>query len=74
MEDFQIGDIVRLKSGGPKMTICGSRDSDYISGAPGAPIDCVWFNQEEEMKTASFLQGTLEKVVDQSTKSDAETT
>jgi uncharacterized protein YodC (DUF2158 family) len=35
MENFEVGDVVRLKSGGPMMTVTGMRyDIEYI---------CQWF-------------------------------
>jgi uncharacterized protein YodC (DUF2158 family) len=37
MTNFQVGDLVRLKSGGPKMTIA--------SPAEGEVYQCFWFNQ-----------------------------
>lgn len=37
MENFKAGDIVQLKSGGPKMTFSGNR-----SVSTGNP-ECVWF-------------------------------
>jgi uncharacterized protein YodC (DUF2158 family) len=33
-EDFEVGDIVRLKSGGPNMT---------VENASGTKIECAWF-------------------------------
>lgn len=37
---FIAGDVVTLKSGGPRMTVCG-----YVSVASGEKVECVWFNQ-----------------------------
>ena len=50
---FQIGDVVQLKSGGPKMTIAAVKSDRAI---------CVWFNKRDayhEEKTAEFLVPTL---------------
>jgi uncharacterized protein YodC (DUF2158 family) len=33
-EDFNVGDVVRLKSGGPSMT---------VDGTQGSRLDCTWF-------------------------------
>ncbi|CDZ50405.1 YodC family protein [Neorhizobium galegae] len=35
---FKIGDVVRLKSGGPLMTLSYIKSSESVG--------CVWFNQE----------------------------
>ncbi len=54
--EFQNGDIVELKSGGPKMTIAAVKQERAI---------CVWFNQREdfhEERTGEFLVVTLKKV------------
>ena len=40
MEALKVGDIVRLKSGGPNMTVS-------VVNEPGA-IHCQWFNQEKD--------------------------
>jgi len=49
---FKAGNIVRLKSGGPKMTV------DKVNNSK---ISCVWF-KEEHLKTAIFRKDTLELV------------
>jgi uncharacterized protein YodC (DUF2158 family) len=36
--DLKIGDVVRLKSGGPKMTIAEIGDSD------DKRVKCIWFD------------------------------
>jgi uncharacterized protein YodC (DUF2158 family) len=45
MTDFKKGDIVKLKSGGPRMTV--STVGDYAGGMGIGPEDevaCVWFD------------------------------
>ncbi len=37
MNEFEIGDVVQLKSGGPEMTI------DDVPGSGGSRYHCVWF-------------------------------
>ena len=49
---FKAGNIVRLKSGGPKMTV------DKVNNSK---ISCVWF-KDEHLKTAIFRKDTLELV------------
>jgi uncharacterized protein YodC (DUF2158 family) len=53
-EDFNVGDVVRLKSGGPNMT---------VDNASGSRIICVWFESDGiNFHQQSFDQGALEKV------------
>ena len=57
--DFKAGDVVKLKSGGPKMTIkkiCSMPSSNEDDGA-----DCCWFDNNE-VKDGKFPLITLEKV------------
>ena len=53
MEQFQQGDVVELKSGGPKMT---------IHGVKGSKATCVWFVGKDK-KQDVFEVGTLKKEV-----------
>ena len=48
---LKTGDIVRLKSGGPAMTV------DKVNNSK---ISCVWF-KEEHLKNAIFRKDTLER-------------
>ena len=48
---LKTGDIVRLKSGGPAMTV------DKVNSSK---ISCVWF-KEEHLKSAIFRKDTLER-------------
>ena len=50
---LKTGDIVRLKSGGPAMTV------DKVNNSK---ISCVWF-KEEHLKSAIFRKDTLERCV-----------
>lgn len=38
-EAFKVGDVVRLKSGGPRMTVTNAGDD--MSGRPF--VECAWF-------------------------------
>lgn len=49
---FKGGDIVRLKSGGPTMTV------DKVNNSK---VSCVWF-KDDRLKTAIFRKDTLELV------------
>ena len=53
MEDFEIGDVVQLRSGGPKMTVHSLvSDCDVV---------CQWF-EGNEMHAESFHKVALRKV------------
>ncbi len=53
-EDFNVGDVVRLKSGGPHMT---------VDNASGSRIICTWFESGSNiLHSEEFDQGALEKV------------
>ncbi|MCK4082098.1 MULTISPECIES: YodC family protein [Acinetobacter] len=54
MSDFEEGDVVYLKSGGPKMTITEIRDVWNSC--------CEWFVQHDELKRGSFKNSTLTKI------------
>lgn len=58
MADFKKGDVVRLKSGGPRMTIEDIADfSD--SGGPDDGVVCVWFEGPKPQKK-TFDRAVLE--------------
>ncbi|WP_398482298.1 YodC family protein [Tardiphaga sp.] len=48
MADFKEGDMVRVKSGGPTMTV------NYIRPDEGREIQCVWFNHENTVWTVKY--------------------
>ncbi len=47
---FKIGDLVKLKSDGPKMTVEGVGDDSIM---------CVWFDNKKLLR-AAFAEATLE--------------
>ena len=53
---FQPGDVVRLKSGGPKMTVRGYDPID------GEEVTCEWMSNNA-IQERSFHQSTLELFV-----------
>jgi len=54
---LQVGEIVRLKSGGPAMTV-------IATGARAEPgvVECAWFGLDDVYATASFPPRALERV------------
>jgi uncharacterized protein YodC (DUF2158 family) len=48
---FNIGDIVVLKSGGPKMTVYEIEEEDYY---------CQWFDGKDILNNGTFTISTLE--------------
>lgn len=52
---MQVGDLVRLKSGGPIMTVSWVEDR-YSN------VGCNWFNQHDELKSATFQNDELRSV------------
>lgn len=52
MSQFKIGDVVKLKSGGPKMTVDCMRNNRYSN--------CCWFDAFERLEKADFSNESLE--------------
>lgn len=55
MEEFKVGDIVRLKSENIKMVI------EYVNHPDIGQYSCVWINGDKK-GTASFSEDILEKI------------
>lgn len=43
MSEFKKGDVVVLKSGGPKMTVSDVANYSGMSAGPQDGVECVWF-------------------------------
>jgi len=56
-DQLEVGDVVQLKSGGPKMTIT---TIDKFAGE-NEKAECVWFDKSNR-KDALFQLETLQKV------------
>ncbi len=54
MAELKVGDVVQLKSGGPRMTVVCTKSNP-------AGASCTWFDQAEA-KSSRFPLGTLEPV------------
>lgn len=54
MTELKVGDVVRLKSGGPKMTVEEVRPTSVV---------CIWFTGDgaENFRREYFSERTLEK-------------
>jgi len=51
--EFDVGKLVVLISGGPLMTI------EKITNYDDKPIQCVWFDKDDNLKRAQFLPDVL---------------
>jgi len=58
MSEFQKGDVVELKSGGPAMTVSDVGNYSGMSLGPEDGVKCVWFESVKGVRTA------FEKVFD----------
>jgi len=52
---MNIGDLVRLKSGGPKMTV-----REVGKNPDGAWAICEWFDSDRDSQRRAFVAETLE--------------
>jgi uncharacterized protein YodC (DUF2158 family) len=58
-DNFNAGDVVQLKSGGPHMTIALIGTYSTLGGAQGA--QCVWFDKTKQEKGV-FALSNLHKI------------
>ena len=63
MKTFEIGDVVQLKSGGPKMTVMTKKDCGGHDTA-----GCVWFSNELVWSKCDFRTAALRLVASKNTK------
>jgi len=61
---FKVGDKVKLKSGGPDMTVQNVYDDpkNPFLKEYGGLVKCTWFNDKNIRLTDDFNQDTLDKV------------
>jgi uncharacterized protein YodC (DUF2158 family) len=57
MSEINIGDVVRLKSGGPSMTV--KDKGDYSPLGPNPGVRCTWFDGKNK-KEDTFHEDTVE--------------
>ena len=58
-QEFKAGNVVRLKSGGPKMTVV-----DYGKYRYGDDMSykCKWFDEKHKLTESTFIEEELEAV------------
>jgi uncharacterized protein YodC (DUF2158 family) len=54
---LHVGEVVRLKSGGPAMTVVATSPR-----AEPSVVDCAWFDRNQGFATASFPSRAVERV------------
>lgn len=55
LEQYQVGDVVTPKTGGPRMTVT-LLESDAL---PGDWLMCQWFDEYGELRQEKFLRDSL---------------
>lgn len=60
MSEFNKGDQVKLKSGGPVMTVQST--GDYAPMGPEDGVSCTWFDVKHVRKEDVFDAAVLEKI------------
>lgn len=50
-KDFKVGDVVQLKSGGPRMTV------SFDAGK--GTVHVIWFDNDEKVQGEEFLKSIL---------------
>ena len=53
--EFKIGDVVRLKSGGPWMVV-----AQIWNNEDGWQYKCIWFNEQEDYCDCRFPEETIQ--------------
>jgi uncharacterized protein YodC (DUF2158 family) len=61
MDRFKVGDIVQLKSGGPKMTVTSIGNGSDM-------VECTWFGDDNKPQYDTFPATALLKVGDNEVK------
>jgi len=53
---FKVGDVVKLKSGGPPMTVSSVESGE---GEGGYVVFCIWFNSKGNEKSGHYPAASL---------------
>jgi uncharacterized protein YodC (DUF2158 family) len=48
---FEVGDVVQLKSGGPSMTVSDLGDYSTFGTGPKDGVKCVWFDKTKQFES-----------------------
>ncbi|HTJ95618.1 MAG TPA: YodC family protein [Pararobbsia sp.] len=56
---YEIGDVVRLKSGGQPMTV---NQVGPVAFAPGVWLICQWFDLQGQLHQEMFHEDTVQRV------------
>lgn len=59
MTQFNPGDVVELKSGGPIMTVDSYKKIHKDRKYDENQLVCRWFNKDQELETATFYASSL---------------
>ena len=62
---FHVGDLVRLRAGGPVAAVQTEPAPDLIDGNAGAWVQIMWFTNRGVARKAGVAVASLEKVVPQ---------
>lgn len=54
MKNFQVGDVVKLNSGGPLMTVSDVESIQTEMGQSLIVVACQWFDSNNELKQGEF--------------------
>jgi uncharacterized protein YodC (DUF2158 family) len=59
--EFKVGDVVRLNSGGPEMTVVLVAEKKFSHGGIAIVVACTWF-EGKRLKEGEFKPETIGKV------------
>ena len=59
-QEFKVGDVVQLRSGGPAMTVGAIRDDGTVGAIQDdGALECGWFDSTGNIRVHKFPPGTL---------------
>lgn len=61
-EKFKVGNVVRLKSGGPDMTVAYAGPVDFKHSVRNDLVSCKWFVSKTKLENDRFQDNELELV------------